>query len=219
MIVFVNKINILHSRAVPKGKIATQPDKGSRAVPVGGKCREKEIIMDELEKVERLRERADVSYEEAKKALEECGGDLLDAMVYLEKQGKVKKPKRESFTTQYEEPEKIQEAADNAKNTSGIGDMLNRFFEWCRKLIQKGNETMFKVERNDKNIICIPVTVFVIICLFFFWAVFFIMVIGLFFGCRYSFEGIGKVNLDVNKAMDNAADAAEKIKNEFTDKQ
>ena len=29
--------------------------------------------MDELEKVERLRKKADVSYEEAKQALEECG--------------------------------------------------------------------------------------------------------------------------------------------------
>ena len=32
----------------------------------------KDTIMDDLEKVERLRERADVSYEEAKKALDEC---------------------------------------------------------------------------------------------------------------------------------------------------
>ena len=56
--------------------------------------------MDDLEKVERLRERADVSYEEAKKALEECNVDLLDAMVYLEKQGKVKKPGKTSYTTQ-----------------------------------------------------------------------------------------------------------------------
>ena len=50
--------------------------------------------MDNLEKVERLREKADVSYEEAKKALDECDGDLLDAMVYLEKQGKVKRKGR-----------------------------------------------------------------------------------------------------------------------------
>ena len=36
--------------------------------------------MDEFEKVERLREKADVSYEEAKKALEECNGDSWDAV-------------------------------------------------------------------------------------------------------------------------------------------
>ena len=41
--------------------------------------------MDNLEKVDKLRERANVSYEEAKAALEANGWDLLDAMVYLEK--------------------------------------------------------------------------------------------------------------------------------------
>ena len=35
------------------------------------KCRKEEKNMDELEKVERLREKADVTYEEAKKALED----------------------------------------------------------------------------------------------------------------------------------------------------
>ena len=44
--------------------------------------------MDQLEKVDKLRERANVSYEEAKEALEASNWDLLDAMVYLEKHGK-----------------------------------------------------------------------------------------------------------------------------------
>ena len=170
--------------------------------------------MDDLEKVERLREKADVSYEEAKKALEECGGDLLDAMVYLEKQGKVKKPGRSSYTTQYEEP-KIEEAAKTGKTSGGITDMLNRFLNWCGKLIQKGNETLFKVEKDGRNIIRIPVTVFVIVMILTFWILLGVMVVGLFFGCRYSFEGVKKVELDVNKAMDSAADTAEKIKKEF----
>ena len=43
--------------------------------------------MDEFEKAERLRQCADVSYEEARDALKACGGDILDAMVYLERLG------------------------------------------------------------------------------------------------------------------------------------
>ena len=39
--------------------------------------------MEHLEKVEKLRERANVSYEDAKEALEASEWDLLDAMVYL----------------------------------------------------------------------------------------------------------------------------------------
>ena len=40
--------------------------------------------MEQLEKVEKLRQRANVSYEEAKEALEASDWDLLDAMVYLD---------------------------------------------------------------------------------------------------------------------------------------
>lgn len=40
--------------------------------------------MEQLEKVEKLRARANVTYEEAKEALEASNWDLLDAMVYLE---------------------------------------------------------------------------------------------------------------------------------------
>ena len=46
--------------------------------------------MDNFEKVEKLRQHANVSYEEAKEALERSDWDILDAMIYLEKTGKVK---------------------------------------------------------------------------------------------------------------------------------
>ena len=85
--------------------------------------------MDDLEKVERLRERADVSYEEAKKALEECNGDLLDAMVYLEKQGKVKKPGKTSYTTQYEEPVDFGDMTKEEKN-SGVVNSKRQPYEF-----------------------------------------------------------------------------------------
>ena len=60
--------------------------------------------MERLEKVERLREKANVSYEEARAALEASNDDLLDAMVLLERQGKVKTPQQGgTFSTSYEE--------------------------------------------------------------------------------------------------------------------
>ncbi len=59
--------------------------------------------MEMIEKVERLRERANVTYEEARAALEMTGGDLLDAIVLLEKQGKLKEPAHSTFSTEYEE--------------------------------------------------------------------------------------------------------------------
>ena len=55
--------------------------------------------MEEFEKVEKLRQRANISYEEAKNVLEQADGDLLDAMVILERQSKIKKPETEIITT------------------------------------------------------------------------------------------------------------------------
>lgn len=42
-----------------------------------------------LEQVERLRAHAAVSYEEARRALEACDGDLLDALILLEREGRL----------------------------------------------------------------------------------------------------------------------------------
>jgi len=43
-----------------------------------------------LEHIDELKKRANVSYGDAKDALEKCNGNLLDALVYLENHGKVK---------------------------------------------------------------------------------------------------------------------------------
>ena len=77
--------------------------------------------MEQLEKVEKLRERADVSYEEAKEALEACDWDLLDAMVWLEKRGKVKGPTKESFTTSYEEQDQYVSVKDKVQEQEESG--------------------------------------------------------------------------------------------------
>ena len=41
--------------------------------------------MERMELIEKLRERADVSYDEAKEILEQKGDDLLEAVVILER--------------------------------------------------------------------------------------------------------------------------------------
>lgn len=50
-----------------------------------------------LEQVEKLRQYASISYEEAKAALEETNGDILEAIVNLEKQNKINGPKEGGY--------------------------------------------------------------------------------------------------------------------------
>ena len=73
-------------------------------------------IMEQLEKVEKLRERANVSYEDAKMALEKSNGDLLDAMVLLEQLGKVEAPNNTSYSTSYEEQPQYLSVPDTIKS-------------------------------------------------------------------------------------------------------
>ena len=57
-----------------------------------------------LEQVERLREKADVSYAQAKEALEYSGGNLLDALIYLEERGVIPRPEDAYYSTKGEAP-------------------------------------------------------------------------------------------------------------------
>lgn len=171
--------------------------------------------MDNFEKVEKLREKANVSYEEAKQALENSNWDILDAMIYLEQNGKVKGPEHTSYTTQCEK--KIIEVESEKENKASFGDLMKRFMKWCARWIEKGNNNSFCVEKNRREIFRVPITLLVVLLFFAFWVVLPLLVVGLFFNLRYHFAGpdIRNVDIDLNRAMDGAASAAENIKNEF----
>lgn len=57
-----------------------------------------------LEQVERLREKAAVSYGQAKAALEYSGGNLLDALIYLEERGVIPGRRTPYYSTKGEAP-------------------------------------------------------------------------------------------------------------------
>ena len=46
--------------------------------------------MEDIKLIEKLRDKANISYEEAKEVLEKNNWDILDAIIYLEKKGKIK---------------------------------------------------------------------------------------------------------------------------------
>lgn len=175
-----------------------------------------------LEQVEKLRERANVSYDEAKAALEATGGDLLEALIYLEKQGKVKAPEGNGFySSEGETPQcsreytyREEKAAQKGESFSGL---LKRFGRFCLRLIQKGNRNVFEVLKGNECKASIPVTVLALLLIFAFWVTLPLMVIGLFFGLRYRFRGPDLGKDSVNRAMDSVADATDDVKKSFCD--
>ena len=171
--------------------------------------------MDKFEKVEKLRERAHVSYEEAQKALEENDWDLLDAMVALEKNGKTDSPKQQKYSTSYDQQQeyisvktKVEEQQkDKPRLGRSIGEIMQKFFRICR-------ENWFCVKRNDDLMLRIPLFAAVII-LFFTWRIAIpVMLVAMLFNFRYSVEGKHELK-EVNAFMNSAGEAAQNLREGF----
>ena len=175
----------------------------------------KGIIMDNLEKVEKLRERADVTYEEAKQALEQAGGDLLDAMVILEKEGKTRRPQQESYSTRYEEQSEyisVQEKVEDQKqNAPSIGKNIGRILKAAWKLIL---HTSFRISDKEKELFVMPSWVFVLILLLSWRLSVPGMLIAMLFGIRYSFTGQEDVST-ANEILNKAGSFAEDVQSEL----
>ena len=173
--------------------------------------------MSTIEQVEKLKEKANVSYEEAKIALEAASGDMLDAIIYLERQGKVSPPENDGrvVVTPHVEEAHRESTQNQSEHIETFSSLVKKFFRMCGRVIQKGNSCMFEVRRYDKIIMSVPLTVLAVLLFFAFWIVIPLIIVGLFCNYRYSFRGTAIENTGVNKAFDAAANAAESIKKEL----
>jgi lipopolysaccharide/colanic/teichoic acid biosynthesis glycosyltransferase len=144
-----------------------------------------------MENIDELRRRTNVSYEAAKDALEKCDDNLLEALVYLEKQNMVK-----PNTT--------------CENKESLWDKF-------KKLIRKGNNTRFIIRKKEANVLSISVTLAVIITIIAPYVTFFGLIAALFTGHRIKFEGkdfeLGKVN----KMMDKVAESVDSAKRKMAE--
>ncbi|MBQ2691519.1 MAG: DUF4342 domain-containing protein [Clostridia bacterium] len=177
--------------------------------------------MDHLEKVEKLRAKANITYEEAKAVLEEAGGDLLDAMILLEKRGKIPSPENNtSKNTEAPKEEPIIGEVTGKKSFYGHksaaqNDGWYTFKNWVKSLFARGNRNSLQIKRRDEVLAAMPVTVFVAALFFAFWVTVPLLVIGLFCGCSYSFVGPDLERENINKAWDKASEMAEAIKKDI----
>lgn len=182
----------------------------------------KVIRMENFEKVEKIIEKTGVSYEDAKKVLEENNYDMLDAIIALERQGKVVTPKEGSYTAGAGQDMENVQKFELAQRQYEKDCKKNNFKEGCRKIadffkfiFKKSLEIEFCINKDGRCVAGVPVLVLVLLLLGFFWITLPLIVIGLFFGISYSFTGVSKVILDVNDVCDKASQTAENIKNEF----
>lgn len=182
--------------------------------------------MDNLEKVEKIREKTGVSYEEAKNALEACEYDMLDALVYLEKLGKIDSNNVASYSTtqivESNEFTKAQEDYENSCKETSFGEafsiIFSKVFKAFEKAVKKGCETTFFVKKKEKVVLRVPVIVLVLLTLFAFWIIVPLLIVGMFCDCKYSFEGFETTKFDINEICEKASDSCESLKNDIKNK-
>ena len=186
--------------------------------------------MDNFEKIEQLVNKAGCSYEDAKAALEGNGWDMIDAIISLERDGKIKKESAAYTAKPAQEAEIVSEVTvDSTGSRSGNnGDSGNAGKSekaskekkglWARfKSIMKDNRLVI-IKSNGQQLADLPIWIPVLALICFFWATLILAVIAMVVGCRFHFEGedLGKIN--INDTMDKATDYAEKVKNDLTKK-
>ena len=170
--------------------------------------------MTNFEMVELLREKANISYEEAKTALELANWDLLDAMLVLEREGKVSSSGG-SYSTKDEEVKEEETMSKKHMNGEGLRGTLRWLGQTLAKLIRIGNENDLVVSKRDKELFSLPVTVCVVLLMCSVGTALFALAVGLFCGLRYSFRGPNLGKEAINNAMNRAAEAAETVKEEI----
>ncbi|MCR4441385.1 MAG: DUF4342 domain-containing protein [Peptococcaceae bacterium] len=89
--------------------------------------------MDELSKIDLLRERMGVTYQQAKDALDANGGDVVQALIYLEKNSK--------------------------KWDDRLDEKGRQLADYIRDIIRKGNVTKVRLKKGDKIVFEIPATI------------------------------------------------------------
>ena len=179
--------------------------------------------MEKLKLVDKLRDKANISYEEAKKALENSNWDMLDAMLYLEKHGKVKKPSvsifytngsKESYT---EHGEVVNLKEDKKKNNSESKNNFEGIFEAICKVIDTCNNIFIEIIKSNKVLLKIPFTVLILLLFFAFWMIIPLMIVGLFFDVEFLVSS-KNVNVDkINKVFNEISKVVKDIKRKFTD--
>ena len=199
----------------------------------------KEAEMENYQKVEQLVNKVGCSYEDAKTALEGCEWDMLDAVISLERDGKISKETAEQKT---EEPIEIipeisadkvsgnnsqqityvyaegqggnnagGENTDNSqKEPKGVRKLWNRI-----KSILMNNRMLVYIS-NGQQIVDLPIVIPLIALIAFFWATLILAGVAMVFGCRFHFEGEDLGKTTINNTMDKATDYAEKVRNDFS---
>lgn len=184
-----------------------------------------EVTFDQAEK---LSQRANVTMAEAKEALAQHNGDMLDAFLWLESQRKTA-PRDGGFYSTRGGSEAASEVLvippferyhkDWSKDWRQI---LREIGKAAINILRHSTLNYLQVWRKGDLMASIPILILVLLFIVAPYVMLPLTIIGFICGCRYRFAGpdLGKEN--INKVMDQVSgtvqDTVDRVKSEFQDK-
>ncbi len=180
--------------------------------------------MENLKAVEKLKNKTNISYEEARIALEEANWDILDAMIYLEKKGEIKKPSVSIYFTN--ENKKIHEENYRDSHEKAIVSYKGYkgykkegssggFFTLVCEAIDKCNNIFLEIKRDHLVMLKLPLTVMILLIIFAFWILIPLTIIALLFDIEFSLVGKNIDNSKVNYVFKVISTHVKEIKENF----
>ena len=163
--------------------------------------------MDNFEKVEKLVEKAGVSYEDAKAA--------------FEKEGKAEAPKQSSYSTKYEQQAQyvsVEQQVENDRKSYDKEEQRRERKEKFRSGVAKIKDfvtsNFLLIKRNGDLVAKLPLWAVILIFVIAWHISIIAVIVSLFFGVSYSFKGEADMTT-ANNVMGKATSAAEKVKEEY----
>ena len=163
-----------------------------------------------------------MSYTDAKAALDAADGNVLDAIIWLESQGKTQTTSRMPPPSPRQSMSPLPRWSPRRSLTKSRAKRPTSPRRWTacgstsKKLFRLSLDTKFIATRRDAIILNIPILI-PIVALFAWGATIWLMLLGLFFGMRYRIDSDGDVPGSINNLMDSAANAADDIKQNLND--
>lgn len=141
-----------------------------------------------LEKIDLLRKRANISYKEAKEALEKNDGNIVEALAYLEEQNKIK-PEKETFDS-----------------SSLVQKVKNAYY--------KANKIRLNISKDNAIILNIPSPLALVVAIIVMPLAVVLLLLALVTGCKIRFTRTNGEECGINRTIENVSSKV----NEFTEK-
>ena len=146
--------------------------------------------MDNIEMIEKLREKADISYRTANEILEGVNWDMDAAETALIKEGLIR-----------EETAMMTTKNTNTENRTAGGsfrDALRKGIRWFGDIVRRGMNNNFCIDLNSGRHFEIPVTIMVLLTIAGMTIIPLLLIIAFFTGCRFNFSGpdLGKERIN-----------------------